>query len=149
MTRARSPQAGVTLLEMLLALAVSSMIGLASFILLDGVTRTEAGAAGELGLLAQRDRMFRLLALDLAGAVSADLQEGTELVLNMGADRRTWRASQEGVERQVAGVDGRILSQRLSLEPSEFEIRGSGLVSLRLSGPDIWRVFALAEKNPR
>lgn len=138
----------MTLLEMLLALAVSSMIGLASFILLDGVTRAETGAAGKLDLFARRDRMFRLLAIDLAGAVSADLQESSELVLSTGAGQITWSVTDQGVERKVRRAGGADLRQRLSSEPAEFGSRGAGLVSLRLPVADLWRVVALPEGRP-
>jgi len=57
----RSTQSGVTLIEMLVALSISAMIGLAGFIFLESVTRTEAGVSGRLEQLNLQDRAFTCL----------------------------------------------------------------------------------------
>ena len=136
-------------MEMLLALAVSSMIGLASFVLLDGVTRAEVGVAGKLDQFAQRDRMFRLLAMDAAAAMSAEMRDSSRLVLTTVSGPHVWHASDAGVVRQVSGEHGQQLRQNLSSERAQFESVGPGLLSLRLKGPDLWRLIALPERRSK
>ena len=81
MRRRRNARSGVTLIEMLLALAVSSMIGVAGFVLLEGMTRTDSGVSGALNHLSDQDRAFRLFSMDMAEALEARLTDTGTLEL--------------------------------------------------------------------
>jgi general secretion pathway protein J len=68
-TRApRDPQAGLTLVEMLVALALFALIGSAGITVLDQVLRSEARTAQALDALADLQRAAHLLATDTAEA---------------------------------------------------------------------------------
>ena len=64
--RAAPPgDAGFTLVEMLVALALFAAIGLAGFTVLDTVVRVRGGTEGRLERLGEIDRALALLTLDL------------------------------------------------------------------------------------
>lgn len=75
MTRAapRSATAGVTLVEVLVALVLFALIGGAGFGMLDQILRTQTGTEGRLDRLAQIQRGMYLLSTDFGQARSGTL----------------------------------------------------------------------------
>ncbi|MFL4470155.1 type II secretion system protein J [Tateyamaria armeniaca] len=144
MTGRRSAQAGVTLIEMLVALAISSLVGLAGFVLLESVTRTEAGVAGRLERLALQDRAFHLFALDVESAGSASFDEA--LVLQVSEQVVTWMASDSGLTRRIEFTDRPAINQRILDKPAALMARGPGALALVLTERDVWRLVALPEE---
>jgi general secretion pathway protein J len=116
-------EAGFTLVEMLVALALFALVGLASFALLDAVIRTRDRTEGRLEAVAMLDRALILFGRDLAQSDpgSHRIADGV-LTLGMGAaggpselsyalvdDTLTRRANDQGaaVEQPlVAGIAG-------------------------------------------
>lgn len=68
----RDPQAGLTLVEMLVALALFALVGLASFAMLDTVIRVRDQTEGRLETVAAIDRALLLFSQDLAQSRTAD-----------------------------------------------------------------------------
>lgn len=137
----RSSEAGVTLIEMLVAISISAMIGLAGFVLLDSVTRTETGVAGELSRLEQQDRAFTMFARDLDAAFSI-AQSEARVTFDLGQMTATWQASEIGFLRQLSFPDRATVAQRILEEPTQFT-HNQGFIILRLTEPSVERVFAL------
>lgn len=65
MTHHRSRQAGITLIEVLVSLAIFAIIGLAGLTVLNSVTTAGAQTEGRLERLAEIDRAFLLIKRDL------------------------------------------------------------------------------------
>ncbi|MEL6463992.1 MAG: prepilin-type N-terminal cleavage/methylation domain-containing protein [Pseudomonadota bacterium] len=137
----RGPNAGVTLLEMLVALSISALIGVAGFALLDSVTRTEAALSGRLAQLEAQDRAFRLLALDLTNATRS--QVGDTLELRLAGHKITWQASDTGLVRSLTFQDGNQLRQDVLDDPSVLSIHAPGVISLDLPESDVRRLIPL------
>ncbi len=78
--RARQHQAGVTLVEVLVALVIFSIIGVAGYAMLDLVTRTERLTEGRLQRLGQMQRAMFLINLDLHLAEDRSVTTGTDSV---------------------------------------------------------------------
>lgn len=76
-TARRSPTAGFTLVEVLVALAIFALIGMAGFSMLDQVLRTQAQTDGRLERLAELQRAMHLMTLDFNQAISASLNTRT------------------------------------------------------------------------
>ncbi len=70
----RAPESGVTLIEMLTALAIFSLIGVAGFALLDQSMRARGVAEKRLDRLGEIERAIFLLKLDLLGTSSVYAQ---------------------------------------------------------------------------
>lgn len=137
----RSTKSGVTLIEMLVALSISTMIGLAGFILLESVTRTEAGVSGRLEQLKLQDRAFHLLLLDMDNAGRAVFED--DLALTIGVQRITWRAADSGLIRRINIEDRPAITQRILDEPTRFTVPPDGGLVLTLPDTDVWRMFPL------
>lgn len=90
MNRRREPAAGVTLVEMLVALALLALIGIAGFAVLDQVLRVRERTGDRLDRLAERQRAMFLVTLDLATALPASLSsdpvDGRVSFLRLGDD---------------------------------------------------------------
>lgn len=71
---ARDGQAGVTLIEMLVAVAICALIGLAGFATLNTILRVNDRAESDLDRLADLDRTFLVLGRDLVAADASDLR---------------------------------------------------------------------------
>ena len=145
MRQHRSAQAGVTLIEMLVALAISAMIGLAGLILLESVTRTEAGVAGRLEQIKLQDRAFQLLTRDVEHAYSAAL--GTDLVLSVAGQTITWHASEAGLTRRLDFADRPTVEQRILNDPATLTSQGAETVVLTLPDTEVWRRLPLPAGN--
>ena len=79
---ARAPEAGVTLVEMLVALALFSLIGVAGYSVLETIVQTQARTEGRMERLAATDTALRLLTRDIqTGRVETLSYDGTALVL--------------------------------------------------------------------
>lgn len=139
----RAPQAGVTLIEMLVAIAISALIGLAGFALLESMTRTEAGTAGRLDRLALQDRAFQLFTLDVETADSAVFQDA--LVLRLSDALVTWSASSDGVVRRIDTPNRPLIEQHILQEPATLGRRGPGIVVLKLTDASVWKLARLPE----
>jgi general secretion pathway protein J len=74
MTPTRTPTAGLTLVEVLVALAVFAVIGSAAFALLDQTLRSQRLADARLERLVQEQRTMRILALDTMQAVAGSVR---------------------------------------------------------------------------
>ncbi len=70
---ARDPAAGVTLIEMLVALVLFALIAVAGFTVLDQVVRVQNGTQGRLDRLAELQRTMQILTQDLMLASGASL----------------------------------------------------------------------------
>lgn len=70
---ARGSEAGVTLIEMLVALALFALIGAAGFSVLDQILRVQAGTDGRLAHLASLQRAMHLTQLDFMQAAGGSL----------------------------------------------------------------------------
>ena len=149
MNRKRAPKAGVTLIEMLLALAVAAMIGVAGFVLLESTVRTQSGVAGELEHLAKIQRTFRLFTIDSDTAISAHFKSAETLELRHHDYVTVWMADPNSITRHVKFPDQEQVTQVLHHEASAFDQIGSGLVALRLTEKDIWRLAHLPDTLAR
>ena len=148
MRRQRSVEAGVTLIEMLAALAVSAMIGLASFTLLESILRTEEGVKGRIDALFAKDRSFQVFALDMRTALDTKLTENGALRLRYVSHDILWRASDEGLVRSIQRAGVPPLNQKLLTEAASLHMPSSdgARVVLTLTNQDIWRQFALSSR---
>lgn len=145
---ARAGEAGVTLVEMLVALALFALIGLAGFTVLDSILRVQSRTEGRLERLAEVDRALRLVARDLAQArpgSAALMAEGLEMVRPgpEGDVRIRYALGVDGgLVRRIAGADGaRAVAQVIAGDVAALEWRFLG------PGPD-WRVAWPPEEDP-
>lgn len=79
MSGARAPEAGFSLIEVLVSLALFALIGIAGFAVLDGVLRVQARTEGRLDRLADLQRALHLMTSDLeqaAGPLKLDGADG-------------------------------------------------------------------------
>lgn len=74
----RDPSAGVTLVEMLVALALMAIIGVAGFAVLEQVLRAQERTADRLARLGQMQRAMHLITLDFATALPGSLTMGDD-----------------------------------------------------------------------
>ena len=77
---ARDPAAGVTLVEMLVALVLFALIAVAGFTVLDQVVRVQSGTQGRLDRLAEMQRTMQILTQDLMFASGASLSFADDAV---------------------------------------------------------------------
>lgn len=68
MKPARTPDAGVTLIEMMIALALFALIGTAGLAMLDQVLRSQRSTEGRLERLSGQDRALHLILIDFSMA---------------------------------------------------------------------------------
>ena len=73
MTQRRHPTAGMTLVEVLVALAVFAVIGIAAFSMLDQTLRSERIADARLARLADEQRLMQVMTLDTMQMISGSL----------------------------------------------------------------------------
>ncbi|MGL6211199.1 MAG: type II secretion system protein GspJ [Paracoccaceae bacterium] len=70
----RGPDAGVTLIEMMVALAIFALIGIAGFTMLDQVLRSQRGTEGRLERLSEQQRALHVVLSDFSMAEPRSLQ---------------------------------------------------------------------------
>ena len=103
--RDAAPDAGFTLVEMLVALALFAMIGLAAFTTLDTVVRVRGQTEGRIERLGAIDRALTLLSRDLMQALPGDPARDAD-----GATLRFRRSGEDGALRVAWGLrDGTLL----------------------------------------
>ena len=79
----RDAQAGLTLVEVLVALALFSLIGLAGFTMLDNILRAQSGTQGRLERLGQIDRALVVFSRDLQESDSGSVRhDETGITMN-------------------------------------------------------------------
>lgn len=104
--RRRDPQAGITLVEMLVALVIFALIGLASFTTIEAILQVRDRTDGRLERIAQLDRALMVFARDFTAAdpKGVRLQEGALSIRDATGDHlRSYRA-QENVLRRETGT---------------------------------------------
>ena len=143
--RARAGELGITLIEMLAALAVSALIGVAGFTLLEGVTLRDAQLSGRLERVMARDRAFRLILRDVTAARFVMLTEDGELELEMVNMMISWRAQNDGLSRLLTWPDGSRLRQLVLEEPAVLspDPAIARLARLHLPQADVERLVPL------
>jgi general secretion pathway protein J len=115
MTTPRDPAAGVTLVEMLVALALLAIIGLAGVSVLDQVLRAQDRTADRLDRLGQMQRAMHVVTLDFITAVPGSVEPRADGVAvgrqaDIGIDYRL----QDGtLWRRVATPGGEVARQAL------------------------------------
>ncbi|KAF0675830.1 prepilin-type N-terminal cleavage/methylation domain-containing protein [Profundibacterium mesophilum] len=103
----RDGQSGVTLIEMLVALALFSMIGLAGFTMLRTILDAQERTEGRMERLARIDTALRLLASDVETARPGSLSwDGATLTLSSEAGATVWTAGEGGTLRRGLSVPG-------------------------------------------
>ena len=100
---ARDSEAGLTLVEMLVALVLFALVGIASFTTLDAIIRTRDRTEGRLEAIARIDRALRLFSRDVMQSAPQDIALGDDGLVLSGAGGRilTWRGGTGVVLRQV------------------------------------------------
>lgn len=157
MPRARRPaDAGVTLIEMMVALALFAVIGSAGFAMLDQVLRTQRGTEGRLEQLSARQRALHVIRSDFMIALPRSLQAGEDGVswqrsTATGGMHLTYRLTEGILRRDLADLDGRGLS-------SQALLVGVGALRWRFLAADglwseVWPVEGvqtlITPRNPR
>jgi general secretion pathway protein J len=106
----RHPDAGFTLVEVLVALAIFALIGVAGFSMLDQVLRTQALTEGRLERLAEMQRAMHLITLDFSQAQGASLTvEGSADGTFVGLQRHAVEARGGSVTLRYAVQDGTLI----------------------------------------
>jgi general secretion pathway protein J len=109
----RDPEAGITLVEMLVALALFALVGLASFALLDAVIRAGDRTEGRLEEVAALDRALLLFGRDLGQSDpgSQALSQGElsfALVAAGGPEEMSYALGDDALERRAGEVAQRL-----------------------------------------
>lgn len=107
----RHPEAGFTLVEVLVALALFAMIGAAGFTMLDQILLVQARTEGRLERLAQIQRVVHLVSTDFMQAESGSLDaaEGAVSLRRSGAESAVavrYRWEDPALIRSVSGALG-------------------------------------------
>ena len=107
----RDHQAGLTLVEMLVALVLFGLVGLASFAMLDTVIRVRDRTEGRLETVAAIDRALLLFSQDLAQSLAvdrglADGQLGFRSVVPGGSVALRYHLLDGVLWRSLDGADG-------------------------------------------
>lgn len=142
----RRREAGVTLIEMLAALAVAAMIGVAGFTFLEGITRQDARLNGRLETIMTRDRAFAILERDVARANVAVMEAENKLVLSFPDRKLTWQGGENGLWRRIDWRDGRFLTQEVLEDETGISAYAGDTraIMVTLPKPEIIRIMALA-----
>ncbi|WP_298914528.1 prepilin-type N-terminal cleavage/methylation domain-containing protein [uncultured Roseobacter sp.] len=114
----RAGQSGVTLIEMLVALSVFSLIGLASFNVLDAIVRTDRQTDGRLEAVAQLDLALRIFEADVLRSQGLSVLEEDRITLVSSADRITYFSSQKGLRRRIERSEQPALVQQVLVYPA-------------------------------
>lgn len=116
----RTTDTGVTLIEMMIALALFAVIGSAGFATLDQVLRSQRGTEGRLERLSEYQRAMHVILTDFTMAEPRSLQI-TDAILLLHRNSRDGRLElryylTEGVlHRDIADSDGKALADQAIL----------------------------------
>lgn len=116
----RTPDAGVTLIEMTIALALFALIGSAGFATLDQVLRSQRGTEGRLERLSERQRALHVILTDFEMAESRSLQ-ATDVTVSLARTSRDRSLNlryhlKDGVlHREIADGEGTALADQAIL----------------------------------
>lgn len=118
MTRARTGDAGLSLVEVLVSLAIFAVIGVAGLAILNTVARTGEMTEGRLERLAEIDRAFLIIRRDLAQIAPSEITlDGDVLAFQrLSADSRvalTFRVEDTTLTRRVGNADTGPVDQKL------------------------------------
>lgn len=112
MTAPRPADAGLTLVEVLVSLAIFAVIGVAGLTVLNGVARTGERTEGRLERLAEIDRAFLVIRRDLAQVTRAELlSDGKSLTFD--------RAQQSGSVKLTYHLKDNVLIRQVNIAGSE------------------------------
>ncbi len=113
MTR-RAPDAGVTLIEMMVALAIFALIGTAGFSMLDQVLRTQSRTEGRLEALGDLQRAMYLVGLDASMAQGRSLvaSDGGVGFMRSGGVGLRYALTGDVLRRAVTDAQGRVLADQ-------------------------------------
>ncbi|MGR3467237.1 MAG: type II secretion system protein GspJ [Shimia sp.] len=132
----RAPEAGVTLIEVIVALGLFAMIAVAGFSMLDSILRVRAGTEGRLERLADVDRALLLLSRDVQSKNQAPLAwDGARLAFVRDTTPVAYRLD-GGVLRRAAPSD---TVQAVLGDVRGFEVRA---LDSRGAWHDTWPVEA-------
>ena len=120
MSALRKPQAGVTLIEMMIALALFALIGSAGFAMLDQVLRSQHGTEGRLERLSEQQRALHVVLADFAMTEPHSLLvTGQALSLDRsssdGGLHLQYQLSDGILRRSLTGTDGQALADQAIL----------------------------------
>lgn len=132
----RAGDAGITLIEMLVALVIFAFVGLASFTMLDTLLKVRAQTEGRLEVVAQIDRALAIFGHDFAQANPAGVTLANgELSLLAGSDQRhSYLIDDNTLLRIVAPTFGEDNTLSQLLVPDVQELRFAVL-----DGSNIWQ----------
>ena len=101
----RDRAAGLTLVEMLVALVLFALVGLASFTTLDAIIRTRDRTEGRLETIARYDRALRLFTRDVMQSEPQAIALGDDGLVLSGTGGRvlSWRSADATLQRSVQG----------------------------------------------
>jgi general secretion pathway protein J len=152
----RQTDAGVTLIEMMVALALFALIGSAGFAMLDQVLRTQRGTEGRLEQLSARQRALHVIQSDFMMALPRSFRaEETGVSLDRstatGGVHLTYHLADGVLHRNLADEDGKALSNQALLPDIEAVnwrfLTGGGVWS------EVWPVDPVqtlaTPRNPR
>ena len=127
----RDRAAGLTLVEMLVALVLFALVGLASFTTLDAIIRTRERTEGRLELIARYDRALLLFGRDALQADPAGLTLAAEALTLTRTDGTTltWTLAEGRLDRQIrrptASLDQALLENVAGLQFRGLDDQGS------------------------
>lgn len=125
-------QAGVTLVEVLVALVLFALIGAAGFSVLDQILRVQARTEGRLDQLAQIQRMLHLVSTDFMQAAGGSLvfaDDGVAIRRSGGLAVR-YGLEETVLVRQVSGGFGQAATRQALLS-------GASGITWRFFAPDL------------
>jgi general secretion pathway protein J len=114
----RDPAAGVTLIEMVVALAIFALIGGAGYSMLDQVLRTEARTSGRLDRLGELQRALFLVGQDFAQADGHSVRQDDGVTLARGGVVVRYRLAGGALRRDLAGA-GEIVADQVLVSDAQ------------------------------
>ena len=109
----RDPTAGVTLIEMVVALAIFALIGGAGYSMLDQVLRIDAGTSGRLDRLGDMQRALFLVGQDFAQAGGHSVRQDDGLNLTRDGVVIRYRLAGDGLRRDLRDAGESVAEQVL------------------------------------
>jgi general secretion pathway protein J len=119
----RDPEAGVTLIEVLVAMALFAVIGVSAFSVLDTIIRVRTSTEARLERIADIDRTLLILTRDLNQKGSAPVaSDGTSLSFSR------W----DGLRLVYAAPEGVLIRRLPALDTDQRLLAGAGGLTFRL-----------------